>query len=184
MLEHAREARYVKCLYMVFLTNRLSRFNAAIGAIRRTNLTGMYDPHTNLMQYPKTMQPSHARWEQINDYEVASKLSTNGHTPDSDPGIFTPVDPKISRNYMVVDTIYQSGPSPHCGIPGLDGDAHDLGFNGLSGVSDEIKALLPPDCLVAFEEALSKELEWKGQYTTENRDTHRKAPVIDKGLLQ
>ena len=44
-----------------------------------------------------------------------------------------------------------------------DGEVHDMGFNGLASVSDEVKAELPPECLAAFEEALAKELEWKGK---------------------
>ncbi|OJD17722.1 hypothetical protein AJ78_02186 [Emergomyces pasteurianus Ep9510] len=50
MIEHAREA---------------SRFNSSILAARRENLDGQYDIHTNTMQYPKIMQPTHIRWEAI-----------------------------------------------------------------------------------------------------------------------
>ncbi|KKZ62580.1 hypothetical protein EMCG_02989 [[Emmonsia] crescens] len=50
MIEHAREA---------------SRFNSSILAARRENLDGQYDIHTNTMQYPKIMQPTHVRWEAI-----------------------------------------------------------------------------------------------------------------------
>lgn len=168
-LEHAREA---------------SRFNAAIAATRRRNLKGVYDVHTNVMQYPKIMQPTHARWEQVDDY---AESMTNGTGEAHDEGeaqsMFTPVKPVVSNNYMIVDTIYQSAPASHLGVPGPDGDGYDLGFNGLSAVSDEIKALLPPECLVAFNEALAKELEWKKQWGTESSSTLRKAPAIDKGVV-
>ncbi|OJD23981.1 hypothetical protein ACJ73_04660 [Blastomyces percursus] len=50
MVEHAREA---------------SRFNSTILAARRENLDGQYDIHTNTIQYPKIMQPTHVRWEAI-----------------------------------------------------------------------------------------------------------------------
>lgn len=48
MLEHARAA---------------SRFNAALLEARQTTLDGVYDPHSNMMQYPGITQPTHARWE-------------------------------------------------------------------------------------------------------------------------
>ncbi|QGA12809.1 hypothetical protein EYB26_000454 [Talaromyces marneffei] len=50
MIEHARET---------------SRFNSVLANVRRENLEGVYDVHTNYVQYPKIMQPTHARWEVI-----------------------------------------------------------------------------------------------------------------------
>lgn len=147
----------------------------------------MYDVHTNIMQYPKTMQPTHAKWVQINDKDVkANGQLTNGDTNDhvdEVPTMFTPVKPIYSRNYMIVDTAYETAPYSSLGNPGPDGDVHDIGFTGLSAISNDIKAELPPECLAAFEEALAKELEWKNKWGTEATDAHRKAPVIDKGLI-
>ncbi|EHL01378.1 putative Chromatin structure-remodeling complex subunit rsc7 [Glarea lozoyensis 74030] len=160
MLEHAREA---------------SRFNSGLALQRKAILNGIYDPHTNIMQYPKIMQPTHAKWIQIND-----------HSPPSDAPsdtIFTPVDPIISRNYMVVDTVYESAPASNLGVPGPDGAVYDIGFNGLEGVSEDIKAELPPECLKAFEEAVGKERVWKESWGSEGRDGARRAPKIDKGPM-
>jgi chromatin structure-remodeling complex protein RSC7 len=159
-----------------------------LGALRRANLNGIYDPHTNVMQYPKTMQPTHARWEQIDDNEVQTNGSLpNGHAEDPENGevhsMFTPVQPIYSRNYMIVDTVYESAPASDFGVPGPDGDAYDLGFNGLTGVPDDIKAELPLECLKAFEDALVKELQWKNKWGPESRDAGRRAPAIDKGLI-
>jgi chromatin structure-remodeling complex protein RSC7 len=147
----------------------------------------MYDVHTNVIQYPKTMQPTHAKWVQINDnaVEANGKLS-NGHTNDhidEVPSMFTPVIPIYSRNYLIVDTVYETPSYSNLGVPGPDGDFHDLGFNGLSSVSEDVRAELSPECLAAFEEALTKEMEWKSKWTTEGTDAHRKAPIIDKGLI-
>ncbi|KAL1958228.1 hypothetical protein VTO42DRAFT_4736 [Malbranchea cinnamomea] len=50
MVEHAREA---------------SRFNSSLVSSRLENLDGVYDIHTNIMMYPKIMQPTHARWEPV-----------------------------------------------------------------------------------------------------------------------
>lgn len=171
MLEHAREA---------------SRFNAGLGALRRKNLNGIYDPHTNIMQYPKTMQPTHAKWIQIDDNEIeANTKLLKDHSEDARDAksIFLPVKPIYSRNYMIVDTVYESAPSSSYGVPGPDGDVHDLGFNGLSTVSDDIKSELPPECLAAFEKALENEMKWKTKWGTESSDSNRKAPAIDKGLI-
>jgi chromatin structure-remodeling complex protein RSC7 len=136
------------------------------------------------MQYPKTMQPTHAKWVQINDYAVKSKSTTTTDQPSGDePTIFPPVDPILSRNYMVVDTIYESAPASNLGVPGPDGAVYDIGFNGLADVSEDIKADLPPECLRAFEEALEKERSWKGHWGLESRDGLRRAPKIDKGPM-
>jgi hypothetical protein len=102
------------------------------------------------MQYPKIMQPTHARWEQIDDNEVKFKGATaNDQNLGDDQTIFPPVDPILSRNYMVVDTIYESAPASNLGVPGPDGGVYDIGFNGLSDISDDIKSDLPPECLKA-----------------------------------
>lgn len=163
-----------------------SRFNATLGALRRQNLNGIYDPHTNVMHYPSIMQPTHARWEQIDDYEVEFEKSDNGVNSGADEHantLFTPVKPIYSRNYMIIDTVCESAPSSNLGVPGPDGNAYDVGFNGLASVPDEIKAELPPECLKAFEETLAKEMEWKQRWKTEAADTNRRAPAIDKGLI-
>jgi chromatin structure-remodeling complex protein RSC7 len=147
----------------------------------------MYDVHTNVMQYPKTMQPTHAKWFRFNDCEVEvnDQLGNSQNTDhgSKNPSIFTPVKSIYSRNYMIVDTAYETPTHSNLGIPGLDGDVYDIGFNGLSRVSEEIKAELPPKCSAAFEEALAKEMEWKNKWGTECSDSCRKDPIIDKGLI-
>jgi chromatin structure-remodeling complex protein RSC7 len=47
--------------------------------MRRANLGGVYDVHTNIMQYPKIMQPTHARWERVPPAPAATsaELTTN-----------------------------------------------------------------------------------------------------------
>jgi chromatin structure-remodeling complex protein RSC7 len=128
------------------------------------------------------MQPTHARWEQIDDHEIAAK-SPSETDPNESPTIFTPVPPIVSRNFMVVDTVFESAPRPNLGVPGPDGEFFDMGFNGLSTVSDDVKAELPPECLVAFEKALAAEKEWKGRWGSETTDGLRRAPKIDKGVF-
>ncbi|PBP24496.1 putative nuclear localization protein NPL6 [Diplocarpon rosae] len=169
MLEHARSA---------------SQFNADLAVQRRDVLKGIYDPHTNIVHYPKHMQPTHARWEQIDDHEVAAKEGlSNGFAEAGEGSMFTPVKPIYSKNFMIVDTVYESAPASDLGVPGPDGDFHDIGFNGLSRISDDIKAELPEECRLALEKALEKEMQWKNKWGSESQSGHRKAPVIDKGVV-
>ncbi|RYP20484.1 hypothetical protein DL767_009438 [Monosporascus sp. MG133] len=158
-LEHAREA---------------SRFNAELGAIRRMNRAGVYDIHTNMMQYPATMQPTHVRVEQVKD----STVSTGGP-------LFPPLDPKIPRNFKVVDTYMESPPA---GVAPSAMEQREVPsflaeFQGLGAVSDEIKDLLPPECRAAFDSALGKENEWKAKWGTESESAHRREPIIDAAIV-
>lgn len=134
------------------------------------------------MFFPKIMQPTHARWEQIpppgdSHTSYDQKLLTNGlpngdhklpngtseHEPQAQPTIFASISPIISRNYTVVDTVYDAPPISHAGYPGPDGDVEDLasGPNGLGSISDELVQELPVECRAAFEEARRREREWK-----------------------
>jgi len=182
MLEHAREA---------------SLFNSQLTNLRRKNLNGVYDTHTNVMQYPAIMQPTHARWEARDPItEVANGLNgvrvsdTEHQSEDLSAkdieasSTLPPVKPLYARHFLIVDTLYENPPHSNLGYPGPDGDVRDLGFNGLSSVSNDIRDELPAECRKAFDEALAKEKEWKNRWGTETRDSMRKAPIIDKGLFQ
>ncbi|OCK85820.1 hypothetical protein K432DRAFT_285983 [Lepidopterella palustris CBS 459.81] len=173
-----------------------SRFNSTLATTRRLNLDGIYDPHTNMMCYPKITQPSHARWEEIpaTPSEAAeqchSRMLTNGiseltngvhdvtleqssaveHRSDT---IFTPVPPIVSRNFLVVDTYFTSPSISGAGIPGPDGDFYDTGVNGLPHFSEDVWAELPPECRRALEEAKRTESEWKNHWHTESVDGAR-----------
>lgn len=97
--------------------------------------------------------------------------------------IFAPVKPIYSKNYMIIDTVYESAPSSNLGVPGGDMYTTDVGFNGLANVPDDVKAELSPECLAAFEKTLEKELEWKNRWSSEKKDAQRRQPIIDKGLV-
>jgi chromatin structure-remodeling complex protein RSC7 len=97
--------------------------------------------------------------------------------------IFTPVKPVHAQHFLIVDTVYENPPYSHLGLPGPDGDGIDLGFKGLSSISEDIYNELPPECRKAFEGALAKELEWKKKWRTETEDSMRRPPIIDKGLI-
>ncbi|PYH99286.1 nuclear localization protein Npl6 [Aspergillus ellipticus CBS 707.79] len=209
MLEHAREA---------------SNFNSLMLHARRDNLEGQYDIHTNVMQYPKIMQPTHARWERLPppDPRFANKLAkgmstlslTNGtedepttadteiseavDTETNEAGdsqaepeageqtIFSSVPAALSRRFAIHDIHYESSPYSNLGVPGPDGDVHDLGSNGFISVADspypefaspDILEELPLECKEALIEAAAQEWEWKSRWCTEANDGSRAVPL-------
>lgn len=165
--------------------------------MRRANLAGVYDPHTNLTHYPKIMQPSHVKWEQVHESAVDDdenssfphSASTNGnltngdhahaagdpHTAHSQPSgnLFKPVPEVVARNLLVTDVYYESPPISNLGVPGPDGDVYDLGTNGLSDVTQEVLDVLPENCRAAFYEARAAELAWKAKWIDEHKDGAR-----------
>ena len=170
-------------------------------SLRHANLDGVYDTHTNVMFYPKIMQPTHARWEQIlpltSPAQAEPKQLTNGLTnghltngttdnhddnvmdverlhrsPDQQPqqsSIFSSVPAIISRNFTIIDSVFEAPPLSHTGYPGPAGDIADLasGPNGLSTVPDDLLDELPEDCRRAFEQTRTTEGQWKRSWGTE-----------------
>ncbi|KAI0006355.1 chromatin remodelling complex Rsc7/Swp82 subunit-domain-containing protein [Xylariaceae sp. FL0662B] len=158
-LEHAREA---------------SRFNAEIGGIRRLNLSGVYDVHTNMMQFPAIMQPTHAKIEQVTDSSGPSESAR-----------FPPMDPKIPRNFKVLDTFMET---PSAGISSAVYEHREVpGFlaelRGLGTVSNDVLDELPPECREAFDKALEEENIWKSKWGPEASTTHRRQPIIDAAIV-
>ncbi|KAI2629466.1 hypothetical protein GGS21DRAFT_226410 [Xylaria nigripes] len=160
--EHAREA---------------SRFNADLAAIRRHNTAGVYDIHTNIMQYPAIMQPTHARIEQV--------MEEYSPTDSNDTTHFPPLDPRISRNFTVIDTYMETPPagiSPVAYEP-REAPAFLADFQGLGAVPNDVLDELPPECREAFEKALVKEQAWKKAWGSEHNMTHRRFPIVDAAIV-
>ncbi|KAI1383047.1 chromatin remodelling complex Rsc7/Swp82 subunit-domain-containing protein [Hypoxylon trugodes] len=158
-LEHAREA---------------SRFNSEIGAIRRLNTSGVYDVHTNVMQYPANMNPTHARFEQVKDSSAPSESAR-----------FPPLDSKVPRNFKVIDTYMETPPaglSPavyeQCEVPGFLSD-----FQGLGAIPKDILDELPAECREAFDKAVDQEIAWKSRWGPESINGHRREPIIDAAIV-
>ncbi|KAI1363100.1 chromatin remodelling complex Rsc7/Swp82 subunit-domain-containing protein [Xylaria arbuscula] len=163
-LEHAREA---------------SRFNAELAAVRRQNVAGVYDVHTNIMQYPAIMQPTNARIEQVVD---SSKSDKSGS--DNNPR-FPPLDHRIPRNFTVIDTYMETPPA---GISSAVYEKREVpaflsDFQGLGAVSQDILEELPAECREAFEKALGQEKAWKAMWGPEKTMTHRRDPIIDAAIV-
>ncbi|PHH77355.1 hypothetical protein CDD82_3559 [Ophiocordyceps australis] len=163
MLEHAREA---------------SIFNSAINAIRKLNNNGVYDIHTNTIHYPAIMQPTAARIEQVAPSDDAAAK------PDCS-GPSAPLSPKLARNFLVIDTSFETPPAGASGaaIDKTDAASFTVAFNGLGAVSDDAKDLLPDQCRKAFDHALAQDNEWKSRWGPEKDKTSRRDPIIDKALV-
>ncbi|KAL9098196.1 MAG: hypothetical protein Q9163_006099, partial [Psora crenata] len=171
MGEHSREA---------------SRFNSTLVAQRRQNLKGVYDIHTNVIQYPKIMQPTHARWEQIS-LAPADCQAFRDTANDNDAihitsatrregTIFPEVLPAYARKFMVSDTYYETPPRSTMGYPGPDEALLDVAPPGLSHASVDVIAELPTDSRQAFFKARSEEYDWKRKWSTEI-DNHARAKL-------
>jgi chromatin structure-remodeling complex protein RSC7 len=165
-----------------------------LAAFRRNNLNGVYDIHTNQMHYPRIMQPTHARIEQVVD--SGNNESTSQQQPKST--VFPALNPSISRNFLVMDTHLETPPagiSPAVYDLPFRGDRSNLDyqisaeadflapFRGLNAVSEEIRALLPEECRIAFDEAREREREWLAKRANEKEATSRKDPVVDKAVV-
>jgi chromatin structure-remodeling complex protein RSC7 len=160
--EHGRAARYEFPIYLPSetCTNSYdSRFNSNLTALRRANLEGVYDPHTNLMCYPKVTQPTHARWEEAPVHE-------------------TDVPPLVRQKYLVVDSFFQQPVFAGLGLPGPDANFIDVGANGLPDVDDEDLQNMKTGERDAFTHAKQEEAEWRSQWGGETTDGARAKPRI------
>ncbi|KKA27625.1 hypothetical protein TD95_001729 [Thielaviopsis punctulata] len=145
-----------------------SMYNANLSAIRRQQLSGVYDIHTNTMHLPATMQPTRARAHAI-----------PAGSPES-------VSRRVARTFCVVDTACETPPT---GIAATTYPGPDTGgdlvreFRGLAAVPDEVRALLPAECRAAFERAVEAEGQWAEKWPAEKEGMSRRAPDIDKAIV-
>ncbi|KAL8404909.1 hypothetical protein RB594_009698 [Gaeumannomyces avenae] len=179
MLEHAREA---------------SNFNAILTSMRKANLAGVYDVHTNVMQYPAIMQPTHARVEHVPLEPAAPAEPLDTHDDDPPPAtLFKPLPPNIPRNFRVVDVALETPPGGVAPASydlrpnevGGAGDSPDFlsPFRGLAAVPDDVRDLLPAECRAAFDEAVAREKGWHARWGPEREVACRRDPVIDKAIV-
>ncbi|KAI9673175.1 MAG: hypothetical protein M1817_003037 [Caeruleum heppii] len=174
MLEHARDA---------------SQFNASLANARKQNWNGVYDSHTNMLQYPQITQPTHVRWEHLpskisptstygrgaDDFHD-SGLDTDDSTPAdpiSESSIFVPLDGGYLQNHLVIETHFVTPITSTVGLPGPDAEGFEFDATGLDAVSDDILAELPGECLRAFQAAKEQEQHWKSNWSVEAEDGSR-----------
>ena len=156
MLEHAREA---------------SRFNHTLSENRRAASNGIYDVQTNIVQYPQNTQPTHARWEAVDDKDASQKDTSITHntvpTTNSEgrDGGLSKLESVFSRNFRIHDTYLQRPPESNFDRPGLD-----KAQTSLLSIPDNVLEDLPPECRKALEEAKERELAWKSKWLNEKSD--------------
>lgn len=138
------------------------------------------------------MQPTHARIEPV-------KNSSSDPTEPTST-VFPDLDPKITRNFQVLDIHYEPAPagvspltvSSSSNLAASEGAGVGAGaatadflspFKGLGAVSDDVKDLLPPECRKAFDEALGREDEWRSRWGTETESCSRGQPIIDRAVV-
>ena len=97
--------------------------------------------------------------------------------------IFPPVNPIITKNFLVVDTLYENAPYSNLPIPGPDGMCMDLSQTNLSSIPQDLVNELPEDCRKALKVAQEREEQWLNTFGSEARDTARRAPIVDKGII-
>ena len=179
--------------WYTLMANSNSRFNTILAYNRQQNLGGTYDTHTNVMQYPKIMQSTHAYWEQLStssgaptavrgivnsDGENAAQQKALERGDESDDTlsaetIFPDVAPVFARNFLVTDTYFLGAPLSSLGFPGPDGEIFDIGPGGLTQVPENVVAELPDGCRRAFDDARAEEAKWKATWGLEDDDGAR-----------
>lgn len=65
--------------------------------MRRKNLNGVYDLHTNLIQYPRIMQPTHCRWEHVGPDSSSKGLSAAVDDTESGPDLGLEAHPAATK---------------------------------------------------------------------------------------
>lgn len=148
MLEHARDS---------------SRFNSTLKIARDENANGVYDIHTNVMQWPSHLQPTHARWEAVTGEENEGD-SQSGESNS----VFSKLLPIYARSFRIHDLYCESRPDTSFNDPGF-GSERGL----LSNITEEILKELPADCRAALGQAGERELAWRSKWLNESVDGNR-----------
>lgn len=109
------------------------------------------------MQWPSHLQPTHARWELVDD--------RNNTGSSNSPGRLPRLDPVYGRNFRIHDLCLESAPESWFGTTGLDEE-----LDGLSSIPPTVLEELPADCLRSFQEAKAREAKWREKWHTERID--------------
>ena len=117
---------------------------------------------------------------------ATDETQENNEEEPAKESIFSTIPAALSRRFAIHDIHYETPPHSNLGIPGPDGDVHDLGSNGFVSVanpsnpeflSPEILEELPAECKEALIEAAAQECEWKSKWCSEATDGARRAPL-------
>lgn len=120
-------------------------------------MNGIYDIHTNVMQWPANTQPTHARWEAVDDISDRETFNKDSRLPH--------LNSVYSRNFRIHDICLDSAPESWFSKPGADAES-----TGLTSVPLEVLEELPQAALSAFANARDREANWRGKWQTERID--------------
>lgn len=152
MLEHARDS---------------SRFNSALRAARDENRNGVYDIHTNVIQWPAILQPTHARWEVVVDENDNENNDVSTQRGDS-TSKFSRLPSVYARNFRIHDLCLEGAPQSDLPDPG-----YSFQQLTLSDLPPNVLDELPQDCRSALDDAVMREKEWRSRWLNEATDGHR-----------
>ncbi|OJJ47548.1 hypothetical protein ASPZODRAFT_64221 [Penicilliopsis zonata CBS 506.65] len=153
-----------------------SRLMKGMSTLSLTNGSGEYAQETEA-ETKADPQP---------DSNAQSAAEKTGEEQEAPTTIFSTIPPALSRRFAILDVHYETPPRANFGLPGPDGDVHDLGPNGLLSASDarhpeffspEILSELPSDCREALLESATSEWEWKSRWQGEIEHGHRATPL-------
>ena len=151
-----------------------SRFNSQIGRQRRQNASGVYNVHTNYMQYPRHMQPTRVRWERVDAEHPASldaqanKTHDNLLPPKRSSTIFPPPPGHYAEKFLIADTYFRNPTSSAAVILSHEEAYLGTGPPTLSQVTDDVLVELPDACRHQVLEAIAQERGWQHEWSGEN----------------
>ena len=128
------------------------------------------------MHYPEIMQPTHARWEVVEDHDdLPNGAYSNGTVAETEQeeqkaSIFPKLNSFYPRNFMIHDLHLETAPNTFANFD--KPDAYEVP-KGLVSVSDDIIDDLPEECRVAFEEARAAECDYQSRWGREAEDGQR-----------
>ena len=114
------------------------------------------------MQWPANTQPTHARWESVDDKSDGQAVDNVGRLPH--------LNPVYSRNFRIHDFCLESAPESWFSTAGTDTES-----TGLTSIPAEILEELPQAALSAFLSARDREASWRGKWQSESVDGFRAA---------
>ena len=129
------------------------------------------------MQYPKMMQPTHARWEQIKGQASSKKAleesdGTDGKV-EADWAVLPEMPTFYAQKFMVTDTCLETPSISTSGYPGPDGNLMDVDPPTLTDIPDDVAISLPIECQESLFKAQSREASWKRRWGREEESALR-----------
>lgn len=136
------------------------------------------------MQLPRNMQPTRARWEQIDAEDThrpnvqISESHHDGLKPTTNPStLFSPLPRFYAQQFLIAD-LYLENPSMRAAEKSQNVEgSHRSSPSTLPQITDDVLAVLPDDCRLQVLEAGAQAEAWRGRWMRENVDSIAKLKV-------